>query len=249
MTPEDDPHLAAGAYVLHALPQDEEAAFERHLETCPDCRREVAELAETAAGLALIGTEPAPVPDRLLDNLLHEIGRTPQESARPGRPSVQRRRRVLSWALAASIAAAATLGGIAVWQYDRAEDARAQTAALQSARKALTDVLTAPDSRVHTGELTGGASAAVVVSRTADQAAFAAAGLPALGDGKVYELWYAAPSGDLRPAGLLPGAGGRSARVLTGPLGAAVAVGITVEPAGGSAQPTSEPLGLIPVSA
>ncbi|MFF0204312.1 anti-sigma factor domain-containing protein [Streptomyces sp. NPDC005017] len=250
MTTEDDPHLAAGAYVLHALPPDEETAFERHLETCPDCRREVAELSETAAGLALIGSEPTPVPDRLLDNLLREIDRTPQDRPPPAaRPPARRRGRVLSWALAASVAAAAALGGVAVWQYDRAEDARARTAALQSTRQALTEVLTAPDATVHTAELTGGASAAVVVSRTADRAAFAAAGLPALDDGKVYELWYAAPSGSLRPAGLLPGTGDRSARVLAGPLGEAVAVGITVEPSGGSAQPTSEPLGLIEVGA
>ncbi|MFB6625363.1 anti-sigma factor domain-containing protein, partial [Streptomyces sp. NPDC056374] len=38
-------------------------------------------------------------------------------------------------------------------------------------------------------------------------------------------------------------------QVLDGPLGNAVAVGITVEPAGGSEQPTTEPLGIIPISA
>ncbi|WP_371129444.1 anti-sigma factor [Streptomyces sp. TLI_105] len=52
----------------------------------------------------------------------------------------------------------------------------------------------------------------------------------------------------MRPAGLPDDTGDRATRVLEGPLGNAVAVGITVEPAGGSAQPTTEPLGVISVS-
>ncbi|MEV7565693.1 anti-sigma factor [Streptomyces tanashiensis] len=57
-------------------------------------------------------------------------------------------------------------------------------------------------------------------------------------------FWYAADNGGLRPAGLVPGSGQASARLLAGPLRDTTAVGITVEPAGGSAQPTSEPLGI-----
>ncbi|QFR02133.1 zf-HC2 domain-containing protein [Streptomyces phaeolivaceus] len=53
MTPDEephpDPHQAVGAYALHALPPDEEAVFERHLDTCAACRRELAELTEAAA--------------------------------------------------------------------------------------------------------------------------------------------------------------------------------------------------------
>ncbi|MEU8756576.1 anti-sigma factor [Streptomyces chartreusis] len=248
MTPDDDPHLAAGAYVLHALPPDEEAAFERHLDSCPACRREVAELTEAAARLALDGTEQADVPDDLLDRVLREIGRTPQDHTHLRPLPGKRHTRLISWALAASLAAAATFGGIAAWQHTRAEDARAQAATLQSGKDRLTRVLTAPDATLHTGELNGGASAAVVVSRADNQAAFVAAGLPPLSDDKVYELWYANPSGDLSPAGLLPGSGSRPARVLDRPLGETVAVGVTVEPAGGSAQPTTEPLGIISIS-
>ncbi|MFD0431573.1 anti-sigma factor [Streptomyces zhihengii] len=118
-----------------------------------------------------------------------------------------------------------------------------------AAGAALADVLTAPDATIHTATLPDGASAAVVVSREQGSSAFTARDLPALSGGKVYELWYAAPAGDLRPAGLLPGTGDRAARVLDAPLGDAVAVGITVEPAGGSAQPTTEPLGIIPIDA
>jgi hypothetical protein len=42
---------------------------------------------------------------------------------------------------------------------------------------------------LHTAELADGASAAVIVSRAADRAAFVAADLPALSADKIYELW------------------------------------------------------------
>ncbi|WP_037626420.1 anti-sigma factor [Streptomyces aureus] len=245
MTAEEDPHQPVGAYVLHALPPNEEAAFERHLDDCHACRREVAELAEAAVRLAPAGA--AAVPADLLDRVLDEISRTPQEHTPTGPPPGRRKRQLTSWALAASLAAAATFGGIAAWQSVQADDARDQATALQNAKNALTNVLTAPDATVHTTKLADGASAAVVVSRATDRAAFVAGDLPALSGDKVYELWYAAPSGGLHPAGLLPGSGGRSARVLERPLGKTVAVGITVEPAGGSRQPTTEPIGIIPI--
>jgi hypothetical protein len=49
----------------------------------------------------------------------------------------------------------------------------------------LAGVLTAPDATLHTAELADGASAAVIVSRAADRAAFVAADLPALSADKV----------------------------------------------------------------
>ncbi|MFI8371031.1 anti-sigma factor [Streptomyces sp. NPDC085466] len=137
-------------------------------------------------------------------------------------------------------------GDVAGFQATTARLAAVETAPV--AQDAITDVLTAPDATLHTGELGDGAAAAVVVSRQKAEAVFTAHGLPALAGGKVYELWYAEPTGDLRAAGLLPGSGDRPARVLDGPLGDAVAVGITVEPPGGSPQPTTEPLGIVSLS-
>ncbi|EDY53538.1 MULTISPECIES: anti-sigma factor [Streptomyces] len=247
MTAEEDPHQPVGAYVLHALPPNEEAAFERHLDGCPACRREVAQLAEAAARLAPTPAEDTAVPADLLVRVLDDISRTPQEHAPTGPPPGRRKRRLTSWALAASLAAAATFGGIAAWQAVQTDDARDQATALRNGNNALTSVLTAPDATLHTTRLADGGSATVIVSRAADRAAFVAADLPALTGDKVYELWYAAPSGDLRPACLLPRTGDRSALVLDRPLGRTVAVGITVEPAGGSRRPTTEPLAIIPV--
>ncbi len=69
--------------------------------------------------------------------------------------------------------------------------------------------------------------------------------MPELPPGKAYELWFD-DGGSLRPAGLLSGTEARQSRLLDGPVDRATAVGITIEPASGSPQPTSPPLGMIP---
>lgn len=52
MSDTEDPHEAVGAYVLHALPPEEAAAFATHLAGCDACTREVADLEATVACLA-----------------------------------------------------------------------------------------------------------------------------------------------------------------------------------------------------
>ncbi|MFD0053924.1 anti-sigma factor [Streptomyces sp. NPDC127168] len=254
-----DPHLDVGAYTLHALPPGEEAAFENHLASCPACREEAAELAATAALLAAAELR-APSPE-VRRRVLAQIGTVRQEGrVAPDRdlteteaeaPAARRRRRgqrVLGFALAASVAAAAALGGIAWWQHSEADTAREQVHEAQAGAEALASVLAASDATISTTTLTDGATASVVTSRGEGEAAFIAAGLPPLSGDQVYELWYG--RGDEHwPAGLLPGTGGDVAHVMEGPLRKATAVGITVEPAGGSPQPTTKPLGVIALPA
>ncbi|MEU7124187.1 anti-sigma factor [Streptomyces zaomyceticus] len=220
---------------------------------CEACRRDVAGFRRTVTLLA--SAETAPVPEELRASVMAQVSRTPQDRARRTSPPRGRflGRYGLRLALAASVVAAAALGAVAVRQHSEAEEARARAVQAQeqarTAGEAFADVLTAPDATVHTEQLTDGTSAAVVVSRQQARAVFTARDLPALPGDKVYELWYAAEAGGLRPAGLLDSTGDRASRVLEGPLGDAVAVGITVEPAGGSDQPTTEPLGIIPIGA
>ncbi|MER5468165.1 anti-sigma factor [Streptomyces sp. NPDC002685] len=245
MTAAEDPHQPVGAYVLHALPAAEEAAFENHLAGCAACRDEVAELSAVTARLASAqdGADPSP---ELRRRVLDRIGHTLQERLPRSAPV---RQRALRLALAACLALAAALGGVATWQHTQADDARTQVARLQAQDSALTDVLTARDATISTQKLSNGADISVVASRDQGRAAFIATDLPRLGDDQVYELWYAAKTGGLRPAGLLPGSGGGHARLLRGSLDDVSAVGITAEPAGGSRQPTSEPLGIVTVPA
>ncbi|MFI6375004.1 anti-sigma factor domain-containing protein [Streptomyces sp. NPDC050546] len=242
-----DPHLDVGAYVLHALPADEEAAFEEHLAGCAPCRAEVDELSGAAVGMGAAETE-TPSAD-LRRRVLERIAAVPQDRSVAAESRRRRRREQgLRLALAASLAAAAALGGIAWWQSSEADSAREEAAQDRAGYRQLTGVLAASDATISTEELTRGGTASVVASRAEGRSAFIAAGLPPLTGDQVYQLWYARP-GQFRPAGLVPGAGGRQAHVLDGRLGGATAVCVTVEPAGGSRQPTTDPVGVISVPA
>ncbi|MET7981976.1 MULTISPECIES: anti-sigma factor [unclassified Streptomyces] len=244
MTAAEDPHQLVGAYVLHALPAAEEASFKNHLASCAACRNEVAELSE--ATLRLASAEDATPSPELRRRVLDRIAHTRQDRLPPALPV---RERVLRWALAACLVLAAALGGVATWQHTQADEARAEVAAGKAQASVLTDLLTARDATISSQKLGNGADISVVASRTRGRAAFIASDLPRLGDDQVYELWYAAKSGDLRPAGLVPGSGGGYTELLHGSLDDVSAVGITAEPAGGSRQPTSEPLGIVTVPA
>jgi anti-sigma-K factor RskA len=65
----------------------------------------------------------------------------------------------------------------------------------------------------------------------------------------VYQLWLISPAGAVS-AGLLPGASqGKTAPVLASGLVRGDQVGVTVEPAGGTKQPTTKPIVLIGLGA
>lgn len=245
----EDPHFLTGAYALGALPGQEREAFERHLALCQACDQEVRELTATAArlGVAAATVPPPGMRDRVLAQVATVRQLPPGVPApmAPGRRAGRWTRRLPRLVLAACLCAVAALGGVTAWQYQDARDARRQAdqAAGQAARQAqdLAAVLAAPDARIVKGRTAGGAVATVVVSRTRDKAAFFASGMPALPRGRIYQLWFADGTA-MRPAGLLRHDGGL---VMDGALAGAGGMGLTIEPSGGSPQPTSRPLLLL----
>ncbi|MFI5755811.1 anti-sigma factor domain-containing protein [Streptomyces sp. NPDC051569] len=242
-----DLHTLTGAYALHALAPQERTAFERHLEACQACSQEVRELAATAArlGQAVAVTPPAALKEQVLRRIAAERQDPPRIAPQSRRGGGAARGRAMSrFTLAACLAVAAGFGGVAVWQHQEARDARQSAQASQQRSEALASVLAAPDAKVATGRLTDGATGTVVVSREQNKAAFIASGMPKPPGGKVYQLWYN-DGGTMRGAGLLDPTGGSDAVLMAGPVGAASGMGITVEPAGGSARPTSAPLALM----
>ncbi|WND33248.1 anti-sigma factor [Streptomyces sp. BB1-1-1] len=247
----EDLHSLTGAYALHALPDDERAAFERHLPDCGSCEQESLEFAAAAARLGLAATvSPGPV---LKDRVLHRI--TTVRQVPPGGGTVERARRVVPrgrglarWALAACVAAAAGLGGTAVWQYERAQDAGERATQAQQRAEELAGVLAAPDAASRTVRLADGASGTLVVSDRQDRAVFLASGMAEPPAGKVYQLWFD-DHGTMRSAGLMDRGRGSQAVLMEGAVDDAAGVGITVEPAGGSQQPTSTPIALMSMPA
>ncbi|HYQ67041.1 anti-sigma factor [Actinophytocola sp.] len=230
-----DIHALTGAYALDAVAGVERADFEQHLAECESCAQEVQELQETAARLALAAAE-VPPPD-LKDRVLAQIREVRQLS--PDTTVVPLRRRSLAQRLttvaaAVFFVAAAGLGVVVVRQDNQLDAARAQATQLEQ-------ILKAPDAELLTLDGSGGATGSmkVAVSRQQDKMLLLSGNLATAPDGRDYQLWTLA---DGRPSsrGLLEPAGGNLTYEV-GDLGDADVVAITVEPAGGSRQPTEQP--------
>ncbi|MGX1509308.1 anti-sigma factor [Streptomyces collinus] len=247
----EDLHSLTGAYALHALPDDERDAFERHLAHCAACEQETREFAAATARLGLAATVvPAPA---LRDRVLHRVTTVRQVPPAGGRAEKARRvvprgHRPARWALTACVAAAAGLGGTAVWQYERAQDAGQRAAQAERRAETLAGVLAAPDAEARTARLADGASGTLVVSKRQDRAVFLASGMAEPPSGKVYQLWFD-DHGTMRSAGLMDPGSTSQAVLMEGAVDGAAGVGITVEPAGGSKQPTSDPVALLSMPA
>jgi len=219
-----DIHALSGAYAVDAVDDIERASFERHLATCPTCRAEVASLREASALLADAATTTPP--PELRDAVLSGITRVrPLPPVTVGGP-VHRRR----WfpALVAAVVLALVGVGGAVWQ-PWSDDA-SQTLS------ATDQVLQDPEAQQVSQTLPNGATATVVRSPKEHRAVLVTEDLPEPPAGKVYQLWLQTPSEDMVPAGLMP-AGGSTA-LLDGNADDAIGVGLSLEPAGGSEQPT-----------
>ncbi|CAM5666082.1 hypothetical protein SAVIM338S_06903 [Streptomyces avidinii] len=248
---DEDLHGLTGAYALDTLTGEERRAFAVHLEGCADCAREVAGFAATTARLAAAASAPVP-PDmklvvmRGIDGVRQLPPHTRSDRAgRPDRPAGLFSflpRRAGPFVVAASIAAAAAFGGIAVWQH---QEARTQAQHAEARVREVTSVLAAADARTVHGRTSTGATTSVVTSPQLNKSVFVAAGLPPAPAGKTYQLWFD-DHGTMRPAGLIRQDG---ARLMQGDPSQALAVGLTLEPEGGSPQPTSSPLILLSLPA
>ncbi|MGW3864601.1 anti-sigma factor [Streptomyces sp. NPDC005047] len=237
-------HTLTGAYALDALEEEERFAFERHLAGCESCGQEVRELTATAARLGLAASLPAPPGLKVqVMGRVAEVRQQPPDS--PDSASASRRRgRVMRWALAACLAGVAALGGTTLWQYQRAEEAGHEAREARAEADRVARVLSAPDARVASADVDGAGRGSVVVSRGQDEAVFITSSMAEPPEGKVYQLWFA--DGDrMRPAGLMNPSRTDQSVPMTGSVGAASAVGVTLEPAGGSEQPTTSPLALL----
>lgn len=240
----DDRHTLSGAYALDALGDDERRSFEQHLETCPDCRAEVAEFRATAAYLGVAAAIPAP--PSLREQVLGEIGRTRQlppqrTNVRPLRGVSRRTATMLSAAAAILAALAISLGVIAYQADQRADELAAETAQLQSNAERVAAVLTAPDAVSAAGTVEGGGQANAVASEVQGEVVFLAEALPQLEGDRTYQLWLI--GAEIVSGGVVDvPAGGDITYVTAGDLAGVTTIALSVEPEGGSDQPTTTPI-------
>jgi anti-sigma-K factor RskA len=230
-------HTLTGAYAADALDPAERDEFELHLQECAECRQEVAELRATTSRLAGASYElpTAALRGRVLD----EVGRTrqapPLVDPRFGRsrdastpPAVPWWQQPTSIAAAFFLVAALGLGALAGVQWQRADDA-------QQRADRIAAMATDPDRVENNAPATTGGSGTVVAAD--DLAVFRTADLPELPADKAYQLWLINDDG-ATSVGVL-GRGGQLEKVMDDVSGA-TSVGLTVEPSGGSAQPTGD---------
>jgi anti-sigma factor RsiW len=232
-----DLHTLSGAYAADALDRVERDVFERHLETCDSCRAEVRELQATTARLA-VGVSATP-PAALRDRVLAEVGRTRQLSPQGDVVRLDERRS-RPWYRQPATAAAAVLLVVAIGLGGLAVQENRQKADAERLAQRIAAVAVDPQRTVHTVPVAHGGTGTVVAADGI--AVFHGSDLPRLPDGRAYQLWRISGQ-ESQSAGVL-GRGGELTGVVTD-LGPGDAVGVTVEPAAGSSQPTSDPVFLV----
>ncbi|MFI0371136.1 anti-sigma factor domain-containing protein [Actinomadura sp. 1N219] len=254
---------------------EERRLFESHLAACEPCAAELREFRATTArlGTAVAEAPPPHLRARVLADIRHvrqlppitpslpglpglpglppdaptQIQATPPqppgtpshaqarvEPIRPKRPKRRRRAVVAGLAAAACLVTAVSVAGV-VRERQRVEQA-------EDASRDVASVLSAPDARSATGRARGGGTVTIVASASRGRVVVASSGLRALPSSRAYQLWLIDADG-ARSAGLLPG--DRTRPVVAGAWRPSDKVGVTVEPAGGSTRPTTDPLVLL----
>ncbi|WP_410665266.1 anti-sigma factor domain-containing protein [Amycolatopsis sp. lyj-84] len=235
-------HTLTGAYAVDAVPEEEAAAFKRHLRGCSACGQEVRELRETAARLgASLAVVPPP---RLREATLTQIAQTRQwpplvAAVRRAQPAKKQPVRIALWGAAAAAVGALVFGLVTTTTEPGADPAQQQLASVNS-------VLTAPDASTVKGAERG--TTTVVTSLSQGKVVVLAGDLPPLAPGKAYQVWLIGASG-VHSAGLLAQDGPHRTRPVLADLpGGIDRVGITAEPAGGSRTPSTPAVAMIPLA-
>ena len=226
-----DLHTLSGAYALNALSAEEADQFRRHLEACPACSLEVRELQQAAADMG--AAQSATPPTQLRRRVLTAVEQTPQMPPRGRGNVVELRRNPWSTRLLVAAAAALLVGAVAVGVSQLGGDEEQQTFLAQE----VVQVFEAEDANTATMETENGGVISVATSPSRGEMAVDTDELPPLDEGQVYQLW--AIQGDtISPVGVLERERG-AAMDMPAPD---IEVAITIEPEGGSEQPTSEPI-------
>jgi anti-sigma-K factor RskA len=213
--------------VVGALEQDELQRYRAHLQSCAQCRAEVAELQPIVDELPA-GVAPATAPDELRErilatvraeaSLLHAAG---EGADRPPRRARRHRRNgALGGALAVAAAVAIALAVVLATGSGGGE--RIRHARISAS---------APGARATLRQRGGHAELAV-------------SHLPQPGVGRVYEVWLSRGGGDAQPTSALfdVTAAGNGETAVPGNLHGIREVMVTSEPHGGSLRPTRAPL-------
>jgi len=242
---------AAGAYALGALPAEELREVEAHLAEC-NLHEEFVSLRATASLLAFAAVDREP-PATLRSRILAAVAADPAvetDGHAPARPIAlslpARGPRGLRFAYALAAAMGLLALGLLVWNVTLLrEDDNPQTVFVP--QEVIVTAIAQPISLVGTVAAGPGAGSSVRYIEAGQVAILDASGLEQLQEGRTYQIWTLRGK-DLAGVGLFDVGPDGSARVaFISPLSEGDTIAVTAEPAGGSAQPTSEPVFTIQV--
>ncbi len=264
-----DMHDLSGAYALDAVSEAERQRFERHLARCSSCRREVSDLQEAAGrfALAMSARPPAGLRTRVLRAVASDApeaspaGTGLREALPPGtrprrtrrtrqtrqaRETHQPRRPGLAWRVAIPVSAACLAVAIVFGVLFAITQGRLNSS--QSQEDAIGEVLSAPGTRMISHKTSIGGIVTFDVASGMRELVVTARDLPALPASEAYQLWVLKPGGRVASDGLLTRIpDDRTAPVLATGLVRGDKMSLTVEPAGGTAKPTTHPIADISV--
>ncbi len=224
------------AFVLGALPEEERREFEEYLAAHPERRAEIEELGTVAGLLALSPQEHEPSPE-LRSRILGEVGAEavhPAESRRSWRALIGRFLGPRNLALGA-----ATLLVIGLFSWSMLLQGEVQD--LQGRVQSLQNQPQGPQMIELGGAGTEQGARAEVVTLEGDRAVLVVEDMPPVPEGKTYQIWVIEDDVP-KPSGLFKPEQDSVAAVVEHPLGGGDVIAVTVEPEGGSPEPTSDPM-------
>lgn len=274
MTPamtHDEVRAALAAEALGALDGPEAAEVRAHLETCEECRRELASYRDAAASLAYAAPHAPLYADRssrLRARLVARAAADRGETAAPAAtveaapgviPIASARSRRFSGGWLAAAAAVVLLIGVGAWAArlnERYTDLRERYATLRGERDRLARGVNSRDSTL--AALSGPDVQVIDLASTQRQApsgrmfwdhatarwTFFAHDLPALRAKRDYQLWLLTPAGPVSAGVFKPTQDGAAIVQATYPLprDQLTGVAVTEEPEGGLPAPSGTPL-------
>ena len=243
MSPMDDRSFEdlKEAYALGALPDDERATVEAYLALHPERQAEIDDMVGIAGLLALAPPEQEPPADlrRRLMQVVESESVQPEVAERPT-PSW------FGWLggfrNVALGAAAVLLVGLLSWNVllqGDVQELRGQVEAARSARSA-NEAQQTRDIALGGTWAEQGARAEVTALKD-DRAILVVEDMPSMPDDRTGQVWVIRDEKP-EPSGLLEPSGNMAATAITANLRGADAIAVTVEPAGGSDEPTSDPV-------
>ncbi len=226
----------ATPYALHALTDADAAEIGSVLNDAPPNVVEafVSEVRATRETMALIAVATAvDPPAHLRDRLLRQVAEDPVRSIRAAQPPRRWSKAVLAAAASVTIGLGALGVGLTL-----------RTAETPSTAE---QVFAAPDVRSISGEIPGGGVATVVFSRERDSGVLVMNNVPPPQPGTVYQMWLVDTDGAHSAGTMDADAVAPSTTAVIPDLGSSRALAFTIEPLGGSAQPTTPAFAELPL--